>query len=162
MGCMKILVDGYNLLYRIFQKDPMALQEEEREYLVDMLNAYKKIKAHKITIVFDGRSHEKINTRGLTVIFTKESESADDYIKKFVRQNSGTVVVTSDNDILSFVKNCGAVGIKSEEFYSKIEEAFYYELKGFREDEYIGARVPIPGKKLKKNMRNKRKILEKL
>lgn len=140
----------------------MSLQEEERQYLVEMLNAYKKIKKHKITVVFDGRSYEKINTKGLTVVFTKDSESADDYLKRFAKENSGTVVVTSDNDILNFVKSVGGTGIKSEEFHSKIEEAFYYDLKGFSEDEQESSYVPTPGKKLKKTLRNKRKILDKL
>lgn len=159
---MKILIDGYNLLYRIFKKDPMALQEEEREYLVNMLNAYKKIKKHKITVVFDGRNYEKMNTKGLTVIFTKGSETADDYIKRIAKESSGTIVVTSDNDILNFVKSSGGTGIKSEEFYAKMEESFYCDLKGFSFDEQYVDTISMPGKKLKKSIRNKRKILEKL
>jgi hypothetical protein len=156
---MKLIIDGYNLLYKLFKKEPFTLLEEERGYLLQLLNAYKKIKKHKLTIVFDGQHFDKFNSKGVTVIFTENGITADKYIIDYVRENKGVVVITSDNEIINCISNFGVEAIKSEIFASKLEEAFYTDLKGvdeFQEDEYL------PGKKLKKKERRKTKVIKKL
>lgn len=156
---MKILIDGYNLLYKIFQKEPFSLLEEEREYLINVLNAYKKIKKHKLIVVFDGKKFEKFNAKGVTVIFTENGITADRYIIDYANKNRGVVVITSDNEIINSVSSFGVGAIKSEIFASKLEEAFYADLKGEDDFEDNGN---LQTKKLKKKERKKRQIIKKL
>jgi hypothetical protein len=51
-----IIIDGYNLIRQSGYLSNLDLQDIQygRQALIDMLAAYKKIKAHRITIVFDG------------------------------------------------------------------------------------------------------------
>ena len=58
-----IIIDGYNLIRRSKKLSAFDVQDIQlgREALIDMLATYKKIKAHRITVVFDaggsGRGH---------------------------------------------------------------------------------------------------------
>jgi predicted RNA-binding protein with PIN domain len=53
-----IIIDGYNLIRQSTTLSTLDQQDIMlgREALVDMLAAYRKIKPHRITVVFDGRS----------------------------------------------------------------------------------------------------------
>ena len=51
-----ILIDGYNLIRQSPELSELDRQDIQlgRAALIDMLVVYKKLKHHKITIVFDG------------------------------------------------------------------------------------------------------------
>jgi len=51
-----IIIDGYNLIRQSNSLSILDMQDIQlgREALVDMLAAYKKVKPHRITVVFDG------------------------------------------------------------------------------------------------------------
>lgn len=157
---MKLVIDSYNLLFRIFGKEPFSMLEEEREYLGEMLFSYKKIKKHKIVLVFDGERWDKFQIKGVTVIFTNTGVSADRYIMDYATKDRGVVVVTSDNEIINYVSKLGVTVVRSEKFAMKIEEAFYSVIKGDDDPDFDD--YPIPGKKLKKKERKKKRIESKL
>ena len=85
-----IIIDGYNLIRQSNRLSILDLQDIQlgRDALVDMLAAYKKVKSHRITVVFDGTraplfSQQRTRLKGITVIFSHKGESADTVIKKW-------------------------------------------------------------------------------
>ncbi|MBZ4671879.1 MAG: hypothetical protein JG762_109 [Deferribacteraceae bacterium] len=157
---MKLVIDGYNLLFKIFNKEPFSILEEERDYLAEMLFSYKKIKKHKIVLVFDGERADKFQIKGVSVVFTDTGVSADKYIMDYASRDRGAVVVTSDNEIINYVSSLGVNVVRSEKFAMKLEEALYSAVKGeeiLEFDDYS-----LPGKKLKKRERKQKRIDRKL
>ena len=73
-----IIIDGYNL---IRQSNTLGLIDNQdielgREALLEMLIAYRKIKPHMITVVFDGAnappfSRRKTRVQGITIKFSR-------------------------------------------------------------------------------------------
>jgi len=140
---LEIIIDGYNLinawhsLKLKFKKSP----ELAREELIEILANYRKIKKHKITIVFDAYNiynllPSKFSSRGINIIFTPTGVTADDFIKEKLKSNGEKyIVVSSDNEI----KNCAnlnhATPINSDDFISKLEFALYFNTKGVIDDE---------------------------
>ena len=101
-----LVIDGYNLINAwndIFDLENESL-EVCRDKLVSMLSNYQGYKNINVIIVFDAHkvkgSKEKEETfDNIRVLFTKENETADNYIERFVyKHSSGNVirVVTSD------------------------------------------------------------------
>lgn len=86
-----LVVDGYNVINAwsdIFDltKEPM---EDCRERLLSMLSNYQGYKNIQVLVVFDAHlvtgGTEKVESYdNLTVVYTKENESADNYIERFV------------------------------------------------------------------------------
>jgi len=101
-----IIIDGYNLirqsttLNRLDQQDIML----GRDALVDMLAAYRKIKPHRITVVFDGHhsptfSQQRDQKKGIAIRFSRRGESADDLIKRMaLKEREKALVVSSDQE----------------------------------------------------------------
>lgn len=123
-----LIVDGYNLIRQVPElahKEKRSL-EEGRQHLIDLLAAYKKIKRHKISVVFDGvlslsEYPAAYQEKGIHVMFSSEYHSADDLIKRMVtEEKERAMVVSSDNAILRFAENQGSDVIGSPEFYDKL------------------------------------------
>lgn len=101
-----LLIDGYNIIFawddlKALAKDSL---EAARNALVERLCAYKIFKEYEIILVFDaykvkGNRGEVECINGITVVYTKESQTADAYIEKTVkelRKNYKVTVATSD------------------------------------------------------------------
>ena len=97
-----------------------------RDALVDMLAAYKKVKSHRITVVFDGTaaplfSQQRHRQKGISIIFSQVGESADTVIKNMARrERQKALVVSSDNDIVQSASASGAATISADEFEKKL------------------------------------------
>ncbi|HID30947.1 MAG TPA: hypothetical protein EYP19_13235 [Desulfobacterales bacterium] len=126
-----IVIDGYNL---IRQSPALSIiehrsLEEGREALLKCLAAYKRVKHHQVTVVFDGAyadMHMDRRTRctGINVVFSRPGQLADSVIKGLVaRDQERAIVVTSDRDIAGFAAKHGAVTIDSIEFEDKMKMA---------------------------------------
>ena len=123
-----IIIDGYNLIRQSTDLGILDRQDIQmgREALVDMLAAYKKIKAHRITVVFDGTrapllSQQRDRQKGITIIFSRQGESADDVIKKMARgEGQKALVVSSDQDIVRSAEHFGAATISADDFENKL------------------------------------------
>ena len=129
---MKIIfVDGYNVI----NSWPNLKQQKDysfdgaRQSLIDSLHNYSVYEGCKIIIVFDAhkvnRSIEKkedINNN-ISIVFTKDGETADSYIEKEVH-NLGrrfeVYVVTSDWLEQQTIFQRGAVRVSSIEFYNDV------------------------------------------
>lgn len=131
---MKIVfVDGYNVINSWpdlkVQKDYSF--DGARKSLIDSLHNYSVYEGCKVIIVFDAhkvnRSIEKkedINNN-VSIVFTKDGETADSYIEREVH-NLGrrfeVYVVTSDWLEQQTIFQRGAVRVSSVEFYNEVIE----------------------------------------
>jgi predicted RNA-binding protein with PIN domain len=169
-----IIIDGYNL---IRQSDSLSVIDNQdiqlgREALIDTLAAYKRIKNHRVTVVFDGInaslfSHQKDRIKGIEIKFSSGGESADTVIKRMVdKEGERALVVSSDLDVTNFASSKGAATISSPLFEKKVAMAACIGQKGVdNEDE--GGWIPTtkkkgPSKRLSKRKRRSRVKIRKL
>jgi predicted RNA-binding protein with PIN domain len=177
MMAVHVVVDGYNLIRRsvtLSGAEELSL-EHGREALVEKLRQYKRIKRHRITVVFDGAdkltlAEEKTQQKGIKIIYSRQGKTADSVIRRICRdQGENIVVVTADGELASYAESCGSVVMASEEFEAKVEMAFYANLKGLEgEDEgegwspAKGTSKRGPARKLSKKKRKRRQKWKKL
>lgn len=169
---MHLIIDGYNLLHVkrfLTPLNPIQLQWE-RDWLIDQLSAYQKVKSCQITVVFDGwqggwSTEKRERRKGIDLIFSKLGEKADEVIKRLVREKgSEAVVITSDRDIAKFAERTAVSVISSEQFQEKleapsktIEEVFEGE-----EEEERGVKKKGLSRRLSKKEKRSRAVLKKL
>lgn len=163
---MRLVIDGYNLIAA--NKGALGDIEAQRNELLSMLKAYKRVRKVKITVVFDGMhsgrlTGNKESVAGVETIYSKNGEEADAVIKNMAATfGSGITVVTGDRDVARFVEGKGGVVISSTEFDSLLMAAQYEEMKGavdFDDDE---GNKTDRGKKPSKKDRRKIARLKKL
>ena len=119
-----LLVDGYNIIHAWKElkslladanasKDKQSLDLEAARFkLLDMMSEYKALKGTEIIVVFDAynvRGHftEKMDYLGVHVVYTKQAETADQYIARFTVENSKKLditVATSDGMIQLIIR----------------------------------------------------------
>ncbi|WP_454062617.1 NYN domain-containing protein [Candidatus Nitrospira salsa] len=125
-----VIIDGYNLLGASERGSRTTGQDGEasRERLLHDLATYQHRVGHTITVVFDawrqhgGTQHHEHRT-GVTVIFTKQGEQADQVIQRMVRaQSQNCVVVSSDHEIIATAQAHGAMVLRSQVFLTKLRE----------------------------------------
>ncbi len=154
---MYIIIDGYNLLKSFYD----SYLEEDRDELLKIIEAYRKTKMCKITVVFDGHSSYGNYNRehivgGTRVLYSPSGISADRKIMDLVRQTGkGVIIVSSDRALKEAVEKMGAVTISSAEFSKKL---LSYE----KDEEDIEKFDYKSVKKLKKSNRLRAKLLKKL
>ncbi|AQP53552.1 DNA-binding protein [Vagococcus penaei] len=129
-----LFVDGYNMigawpeLQRLKKHERLA---DARDLLLFMLSNYAKYQGIDIIVVFDAQlvpgiqqTYEKF---GLTVIFTKEEETADTYIEREAGQRINPLthvrVATSDLAEQWVIFSQGALRVSARELYKNIEES---------------------------------------
>lgn len=128
---MSIIVDGYNYIGRSreFQlQDPTS-----RDKLIYLMGHYCRKTKKTVTIVYDGNyfvdlANRKRQYGHVTVIYTSPLYTADDQIKKMVRQQEpkrrkAVLVVTSDADIGQYVQSHGASVVRAEDFEIMVQQA---------------------------------------
>jgi len=118
---MILVIDGYNVIKQALLKN--TISDFERVQFIKQLGKYHKIRGHKIELVFDGgvydrASREKIN--GVYLIYSGYSESADQYIKRYLKEHKSLdiLLVSSDRDICNCAARLGIEFIDSKEFYA--------------------------------------------
>lgn len=165
---MKLVIDGYNLLFHLGLLQGGDL-EEARDMLLDMLSDYGKIKKRSILVVFDGRGTlpgGSAARKWVRPVFTSPSESADDRIAKLcAKMRESAFVVTSDAGLISRISSFNSPHVRVEDFIGKMERARYLSEKGLQEDGDEG-RVQKPKKgtarRLPKKKRKQKRDLSKL
>ena len=101
-----LLVDGYNVIFAWEELKELAEKNLDgaRGKLLDLLCNYQAVKGCQLIAVFDayrlaGHPTEVSDYHNIHVVFTKEAETADQYIEKFAHENShkyDVTVATSD------------------------------------------------------------------
>lgn len=173
---LELIIDGYNL---IRQSDSLSMLdaqnlEQGREALLERLAAYKKVRGHLITVVFDGwGGFEPVSTRtrhkGIEVVYTGKGETADEWIKSRVGGVQYGAVVTSDREIQRHAERAGLSAIPSNEFERKMEAALARDMGGMAmdegewdEEELIEAPKKGSARQLSKREKKRQAILKKL
>lgn len=125
-----LIIDGYNVINAwedIFNLKNEPL-EESRLKLLNMVSNYQGYNKNLIIVVFDAHlvkgSQEKVEIfDNLTVVFTKENETADNYIERFVHKLGNTNVirvVTSDYLEQTIVLSNGGIRMAPRELREEI------------------------------------------
>ena len=170
-----IIIDGYNLIRQsaeLSRLDRRDLQEG-REALLDLLAAYKKIKRHQITVVFDGTDdyslyRQRDQSKGIRMLFSRRGETADTVIKRIVaREKEKALVVSSDRDVADFAASQKAATMGSLDFMEKLSMAAWSDEKGIHPDDEMTGWNPTtrkkgPRRRLSKKERRNRKRANKL
>lgn len=160
-----LAIDGYNLTGVMMPGLAAMDLEGVREELIKRLQAYKRIKGHKITVVFDGKrsgslSRARMNQGGIEVIFSRDGEEADLILKEMAKNfRESITIVTSDRAVASFAEAHGAVTIPSDEFDAILSMAFYSNIKGIEDEE---ENVPTKRGNPRRPSKQERKRLQKL
>ncbi|MBW9154695.1 NYN domain-containing protein [Clostridium estertheticum] len=125
-----LFVDGYNVInsWPSLKKVKEYSYESSRVQLIDILQNYVAFKGYKMVIVFDaqlvkGSIQKKERQGNLVVVFTKEGETADNYIEKMVNdigRNTEVCVITSDSLEQQITFQRGATRMSSIEFYHEV------------------------------------------
>ena len=171
---LHIIIDGYNLIrqsdtFRFLDRQSM---QRGREALVDMLAAYKKIKSHTITVVFDGAQAPPLapqsdRVKGIIIEFSRNDESADTVIKRLARkERQKALVVSSDREVVSAAESYGAATIDTEAFEDKINMAHQMDGAAIERDDPESWKPTTkkkgPSRRLSKRKRRNRVKIKKL
>jgi hypothetical protein len=148
-----LIIDGYNL---IRQSPELLAQEAQdlrrgREALLEKLAAYRRLKKHAITVVFDGwESGEFMGNRdhfqGMLIIYSRRGEKADEVIKRLAeRERERGLIISSDRDIRDHAARAGAAVLSAEEFYFRL----HYACSGENSEAAEADEISGPGTKKK-------------
>lgn len=126
-----LLVDGYNVIHAWDDLKELAQENLEAATgkLMDILCNYQGFKKCVVILVFDAykkEGHEMTVQKyhNIHVVYTKEAETADQYIEKVVHEigkKYHVSVVTSDSVEQVIIQGQGARLISSREFAEEIE-----------------------------------------
>ncbi len=124
---MHWIVDGYNVILsdRMLAKLFKASNELGREDLINTIMHSDMPKGERVTIVFDGKfasSEERVGSN-VRVKFTSTGETADDVIKGEIARSTrrrSLRIVSDDNSISTYARECGAVAVGSKDFLSML------------------------------------------
>lgn len=124
----KYLIDGYNFLFRARNKSSSL--EKNRRALLESLNEELAPLHLKVSIIFDGsdsiRSHaQRGYFENLEVIYTTNTQSADDYLVEKLEQArypAHYTVVTSDRGLSHACRLLGAKTLTIKGFLQLIEK----------------------------------------
>ncbi|MBE6957104.1 MAG: GTP-binding protein [Ruminococcaceae bacterium] len=127
-----LLVDGYNIIFAWEDLNRLARQDvaAARVVLCDLLADYRGAKQCEVILVFDAYkvkgnpgSVEKIN--GISVVYTKEAQTADAYIEKAtydLSRDHRVRVATSDALEQLIILGHGALRISARVFREEMEQ----------------------------------------
>lgn len=127
-----LLVDGYNIIFGWLELKELADENMEaaKTKLIDILSNYQGIRKCKIITVFDayrvqGHREEVIDYGDIHVVYTKEAQTADQYIEKFAHDYNKKykiTVATSDGLQQIIVWGQGCYLLSARELKAEIDE----------------------------------------
>ena len=128
-----LLVDGYNIIFawdslKSLAKDSL---EHARDRLLNLLQNYQGFRKCEVILVFDaykikGHGTEIEQHGGVSVVYTKEAETADSYIERVSKQlikKNRVRVATSDALEQLIILGNGAMRISAREFEAELRAA---------------------------------------
>lgn len=128
-----LIIDGYNIINAWEDLRALAREdlEDSREKLIDEVIEYAEFSGYKAIIVFDAynvkNSREKVEKREhITVVYTKEHQTADSYIEKFITTLSeydDVKVVTNDYAEQQIIMGKGAARVSARELRLDIDNS---------------------------------------
>lgn len=142
-----LIIDGYNMIGHSQELSRIAQDnlEEAREQLLIAIANYNAVIADEVVCVFDAYeksgAHSEYMYHGVKTIFTKEKETADSYIERYVydlydKHTRHITVVTSDMSEQHAIFGAGAYRVSSREMWRDLREnemSVSKKLDGFNE-----------------------------
>ncbi len=128
-----LLVDGYNIIFawEDLKKVAQSSLELARSQLIDRLRNYQGFRQHPVIVVFD--AYKVKNNPGsierfgdLSVVYTKEAETADMYIERVTHElgkKHKVRVATSDGLEQVIILGHGALRVSAENFLTEVKQA---------------------------------------
>ena len=128
-----LLVDGYNVIFANKEMHELALDNMDAasNKLMDILCNYQGIRNCKVLLVFDaykilGHQTEILQYHNIQVVYTKEAETADQFIEKFAHENAQKyriTVATSDGVEQIIIRSKGCSLLSARDFWNEIKRA---------------------------------------
>jgi len=129
-----MLVDGYNVIHAWPSLNEIATNNMDGAAgaLNDILCNYQAINDIPVMVVYDAyrvKSHavEEFKYNNITVVYTREAQTADQYIEQYAHENSkkfDITVVTSDGLEQIIVMGNGGHVVSSREFHEEATRCF--------------------------------------
>lgn len=119
---MHYLVDGYNILFRDFEKG--SLESRRDELVQRLIPAAEKV---RITLFWDAAYVEDGGIRShqgkLEIVYTQEGETADDAILSFLEHaGHACTIVTGDRPLSAQAKRLGATVMHGRPFLQLVDK----------------------------------------
>lgn len=128
-----LIIDGYNIINAWDDLKHIAIDDLDaaREKLINIIIEYAEFSGQKAIVVFDAynvkNSMEKVEKRKyITVVYTREHQTADSYIEKLITSLSKYDVVkvaTNDYAEQQIILGKGASRLSARELKLDVEEA---------------------------------------
>ncbi|HQD27673.1 translation factor GTPase family protein [Acetivibrio saccincola] len=128
-----LLVDGYNIIFAWQELKELADENMDgaKTKLLDLLSNYQWIRRCEIIVVFDayrveGHREEVMDYYNIRVVYTREAQTADEYIEKFAHDNKkkyDITVATSDSLQQIIVQGEGCALLSAKELKAEIIQA---------------------------------------
>ena len=128
-----LIIDGYNIINAWDDLKHIAIDDLDaaREKLINIIIEYAEFSGQKAIVVFDAynvkNSMEKVEKRKyITVVYTREHQTADSYIEKLMTSLSKYDVVkvaTNDYAEQQIILGKGASRLSARELKLDVEEA---------------------------------------
>ncbi len=126
-----ILIDGYNLIHAWPKLKELIINDNvtgARDRLIEILSNYRAVSGIEILVVFDaykvfGHKTEVLLKDNVHIVYTKQAETADQYIARFTGLKSkefDITVVTSDGMVQLIVRSKDSMIMSSREFIDKV------------------------------------------
>ncbi len=143
-----LLVDGYNIIFSWEELKELSERDigAARGKLADILSNYQGFRKCTLILVYDaykveGNPGEVMKYHNIYIVYTKEAETADQYIEKTVRRiakNADVTVATSDGLEQVIIMGQGAHRMSALGLKEEVELALK-ELRG----EHLGRQVNL-------------------
>ncbi len=140
-----LLIDGYNIIFAWDDLKEMASKnlDSAREALINRIISYQVMRGINVIIVFDaykvkGNLGEVEKRSNITVVYTKEAETADSYIERVTHtlsKDHRVRVATSDNIEQLIILGNGALRVSANEFLAEVK-ATESEIRKLIENEF--------------------------
>ena len=128
-----LLVDGYNIIFAWDSLKELAQVnlDSARGRLMDILSNYQGYRRMHLILVFDaykvkGNPGSTVRYHNIDVVYTKEAETADQYIEKVTHEighRHHVRVATSDGLEQLIIMGAGAVRVSARELQEEVMEA---------------------------------------
>lgn len=143
-------MDGYNVIYAWPELKLLAEADLEaaRLRLQDILCNYNGVRNIRIIVVFDayrvaGRQAETEDYHNISLVFTAEAQTADQYIEKFAREHRQRLritVATSDGLQQLIIRGAGSSLLSARE----LQEEVYRVLAQLEAEHLTSGNTPSP------------------
>lgn len=142
-----LLVDGYNIIFAWDELKSLAVDniDAARMQLLDHLSNYKGIRGAEIIVVFDayrveGGQAKIMDYHNIHVVYTKEAQTADHYIERFVFDHYAKyriTVATSDAMEQIIIRGKASGLLSARELQKEIEIANEMMMRAYEANKVV-------------------------